>query len=277
MTPKLIQSGFAAAALVAAASLSAQAADLPPASAPVYTKGPAYMPAPSWTGWYIGGNAGWVGSANNGIRNTGTDTGGGGLGSFIAAGAIPTSVSSSYSGFIGGGQIGYNWQAGYWVFGLEADIDGISAKSNATVGPVTVPGFVPITTTYSREIDWLSTFRGRIGVTAAPSFLLYATGGLAVGEVKIGNALLCPTCAPPSATEAGTANTATNTSAGWTVGAGAEWMFAPHWSLKAEYLYVDLGNHSSAITYTYGANVSTLTSTVRDTVNIARGGINFKF
>jgi len=69
-----------------------------------------------------------------------------------------------------------------------------------------------------------------------------------------------------------------NVSAGWTIGAGAEWMFAPHWSLKAEYLYVDLGNISSTINYAYATgNTSTLTATVRDTMNIVRGGINYHF
>jgi outer membrane immunogenic protein len=84
-------------------------------------------------------------------------------------------------------------------------------------------------------------------------------------------------CAPPSATEASTANIISSTSAGWTVGAGAEWMFAPQWSVKAEYLYVDLGTNSSTITYAYGANTSALTSSVHDTYNVVRGGINFHF
>jgi opacity protein-like surface antigen len=98
-----------------------------------------------------------------------------------------------------------------------------------------------------------------------------------VGETRIGNAFICPTCDPPSTTEPSTVNTNTTTSAGWTAGAGVEWMFAPRWSVKAEYLFVDLGRHSSTITYTYGANVSTLTSTVRDTANVVRAGINYHF
>jgi outer membrane immunogenic protein len=252
----------------------ALAADL---GKPVY-KAPALMPVLSWSGWYIGANAGWVGSANDTITNTGTDTDGGGLGNGIATGAIPTSLSLGYHGFIGGGQIGYNWQVGSWVYGLEADFDGASAKGDATVGPITVPGHVPQTTTFHRELDWLATVRGRVGVTVAPAFLVYATGGLAVGETKIGNSYICPTCAPPAFTEASTTNSVSNTSAGWTVGAGAEWMFAPNWSVKAEYLYADLGKHSSTIVYTYGpVFTSSMTSTARDTVNIVRGGINFHF
>ena len=264
-------------ALLGATALSvgvANAADLP-------MKAPPYFPpmaAPSnWTGWYIGANAGWVGSASDTINNTGTDTGAGGLGTGITSGAIPTSTNLGYDGFIGGGQIGYNWQINNWVFGLEGDFDGASAKANSTIGPITIPGFVPQTTTYSRELDWLATVRGRVGFTATPDLLLYATGGLAVGQTKIGNSFICPTCVPAASTEATTVNTTTDTSAGWTVGAGLEWMFAPNWSVKAEYLYVDLGNHDSTITYTYGANTSTLTSSVNETMHIARAGINYHF
>jgi outer membrane immunogenic protein len=252
----------------------ALAADLA-VKAPVYKARP--LVAPTWAGWYIGGNAGWVGSANDTLTNTGTDTDGGGLGSVLAAGAIPASVNSKLSGFIGGGQIGYNWQIGTWVLGLEGDFDGIGAKTSTTAAFPGGNGFVPLSTAFNREADWLSTVRGRLGFTVTPAFLLYGTGGLAVGQTKVGSAFICPVCAPPSATEASTANVISNTSAGWTVGAGAEWMFAPQWSVKAEYLYVDLGTNSSTITYAYGANTSTLTSSVRDTYNVVRGGINFHF
>lgn len=191
-------------------------------------------------------------------------------------GNIPASVNLNNNGFIGGGQIGYNWQARNWVYGFEADFDGISAKSSATVpSPPNITH--PAWSTFNREFDWLSTIRGRFGIMATPSFLLFAMGGLAIGQTKIGNSVLCPTCIPP-APQPGTVNQNTNTSAGWTMGAGAEWMFAPRWSLKAEYLYVDLGSHSSTITYTYaGPNTSTLTSTARDAENIVRGGINYHF
>jgi outer membrane immunogenic protein len=230
------------------------------------------LPVYSWAGWYIGGNTGWVGSERN-ITNTGTDTGTNGLGTALRQGNIPASVDLSNNGFIGGGQIGYNWQAGNWVYGFEADFDGASAESSTTV---TQPPNIAHGggATFNRELDWLATIRGRIGITATPSFLLFATGGLAVGQTKIGNFVFCPMCPQP----VDTINQNTNTSAGWTVGAGAEWMFAPRWSLKAEYLYVDLGSHSSTITAAYaGPNTSTLTSTFRDSENIVRGGINYHF
>jgi outer membrane immunogenic protein len=263
--------GFVCASLLFAGP--ALAADLA-VKAPVY-KVPTVV-VPTWAGWYVGGNAGWVGSADGTVTNTGTDTGVGGLGTALAANAIPGSVPLKYSGFLGGGQLGYNWQAASWVYGLEADFDGSSA-TGSTAAFYPGPAFVPITTGYSRELDWLATIRGRVGYTVLPSFLVYGTGGLAVGETKVGSSVVAPLAAPPTGSEPTTDITSSNTSVGWTAGAGVEWMFAPRWSAKAEYLYVDLGQHSNTLTYTYGANVSTLTSTVKDTSNIVRGGINYHF
>lgn len=273
-------SGWALASLISIGGFgTAMAADLP-------VKAPPRPPVPvyNWTGFYIGGNAGWAGSASNTITNTGTDTGAFGLGSAVnVLGVIPSTINDSTNGFIGGAQAGYNWQAGKWLFGVEADIDGVSAKSSVTS---VFPGSalaVPLSTRFSREFDWLATFRGRVGVTVTPAFLLYATGGLAVGETKIGNQFICATCAPPASTQATTVATSDNTSAGWTVGAGGEWMFAPRWSVKLEYLYVDLGRHSSTIAYAYGPGGaplifnSTLTSSVHDTENIVRAGVNYHF
>jgi outer membrane immunogenic protein len=239
----------------------------PPPPGPIY----------GWAGFYMGFTVGWLDTANSGTTNAGTDNGVGGLGTLLAGGAIPNSLNVAYRGFLGGGLIGYNWQAGSWVFGLEADINGSGAKGDMIAGPIALPGFVPVATVFNREIDWFSTYRVRIGATVMPTFLLYGTGGLAVGQTRIGNAFNCAACTPPSATEPAATNQTTNISVGWTAGAGAEWMFAPNWSLKGEYIYVDLGSHSSTITYAYAPSTSSLTSTARDSVNILRGGINYKF
>jgi outer membrane immunogenic protein len=100
------------------------------------------------------------------------------------------------------------------------------------------------------------------------------TGGLAYGQTKLQTAFACATCAPPANTSILTSNVNT----GWTVGAGVEWMFAPAWSIKAEYLYVDLGSISNTIGYTYGpTSISSLTSTYNERDNIVRAGINYKF
>ena len=103
---------------------AASAADLAPA--PIYTKAPVAVPH-SWAGFYGGGNAGWVGSTGNTIDLSGTDTGTGGLGTSLASGEIPSSIDLGYSGFLGGAQLGYNWQSSNWVFGFEGDIDWASA------------------------------------------------------------------------------------------------------------------------------------------------------
>ncbi|MGP0090816.1 MAG: outer membrane protein [Xanthobacteraceae bacterium] len=263
---------------------SAAAADLPVYTPPIY----------NWTGSYVGANAGWVGSADNTITLTGTDTGTGGLGTSLLNGVIPSSIDLGYSGFLGGGQLGYNWQAGSWVFGLEGDIDWVNAKGSVVVPDVAaIVGLkTPLTTNAARELDWLGTFRGRIGITLggassgpAPVYtkappapaallLLYVTGGLAVGQHQLGIGVVAPNSSPP----ANLFSETSTTSAGWTVGAGAEWMFAPSWSLKAEYLYVDLGGISSTIFYAYPVGqTSSLTATANDRLNIVRGGINYHF
>jgi outer membrane immunogenic protein len=251
---------------------AASAADLAPA--PIYTKAPVAVPH-SWAGFYGGGNAGWVGSTGNTIDLSGTDTGTGGLGTSLASGEIPSSIDLGYSGFLGGAQLGYNWQSSNWVFGFEGDIDWASAKSSVVVPDAAALGLhTPLTTDASRELDWLATIRGRIGYSLTAPLLLYATGGLAVGEHKLGIGVVAPNALPP----ADLFDNTSTISAGWTIGAGAEWMFARQWSVKAEYLYVDLGNISSTINYAYPlANNSSLTATAHDRDNIVRGGINYHF
>jgi outer membrane immunogenic protein len=233
----------------------------------------------SWTGFYIGANSGWIGSWTNSISNTGTDTGIGGFGTFLAVGGIPTTIGISHSGFIGGGQIGYNWQvAPTWVLGLEADFQGASANGNATFAFQGRGPLPPITTVYTQDLRTIGTLRARFGFLSAPNMLWYGTGGLAYGQKKLGTTAACPLSAPPCSTEASTALTSSATSTGWIVGAGFEWMFAPTWSIKAEYLYAGLGNQANTITYTYGPGpfVSSLTSSVRETDNVVRIGVNYK-
>jgi outer membrane immunogenic protein len=261
---------------VAGASLlfagSAFAADLA-VKAPVY-KAP---PPPTWAGFYVGGNAGWIGSADDTLTNTATDTGAHGFGLALSSGAIPGSIPLGYSGFLGGAQAGYNWQIGSLVYGIEGDFDGSTAKSSTAAVFPGGGGIVPITTAYSRDLDWLATLRGRLGYTVAPAFLVYGTGGLAVGHTSVGSSVTSPGASPPPETEPATNLTSANTAAGWTAGGGVEWLFAPKWSAKAEYLYVDLGGHSNTLTYTYGANTSTMTTAVKDTSNIVRAGVNYHF
>jgi len=257
---KCLIASFAAAAFCGAPAL---AADLP-------TKAPAYSPAPapfSWSGFYDGVNAGWVGSANNNVSVTGTN----GFDVAVASGAFPNPLPLRYDGFIVGGQVGYNLQAGNWVYGLETDIQWSGAKDNfSTLTQVT--GFVPITTSASRELDWFGTFRGRLGV-AMDRTLLYVTGGLAYGETKLALGAIALAAAPPL----NVTSASSQTSAGWTLGGGMEWAFQNNWSVKIEYLYVDLGKSTTTFSYTSIGGTQTLTAHSQNTDNIVRVGVNLKF
>ena len=133
-----------------------------------------------------------------------------------------------------------------------------------------------------QRLDWLATFRGRIGVLAAPQFLLYATGGLAVGQVKT-NASLTTTVANniPGCVAASIGlcigNSDTSTKVGWTVGGGAEWALTSNWSIKAEYLYVDLGRSNSTGFDARFAVPLPLFASTKDDFHIARVGVNYRF
>jgi outer membrane immunogenic protein len=256
--------------------VSALAADLPTHKG---TPQP-YLAPPifTWTGLYIGINGGFIGSSNGNISNTGTDTGPGGLGSDLAVGAIPRGIGGNYSGGLVGGQIGYNWQFSQsWVAGLEADLDWVGARRNSSAVFPGGLGFVPMSTTYASSLDAFGTARARLGYLINPSFLLFGTGGAAFGETKLSSTYICAACAPPASTQAGTSSSSTGWRGGWTVGAGAEWKWSANWSVKAEYLYADLGRQSNTITYTYGGNTSSLTSSTRIHENVGRLGVNYSF
>jgi outer membrane immunogenic protein len=273
----------------------ASAADLP-------RKAPAYIPPPppviSWNGWYLGLNAGYhwgnhcvdttttnifdVGNLNGDIAQAVADVGAG-------------NTCPDDKGFIGGGQLGYNWQfPTNWVVGLEADIQGLS--NNNGEDSVTLSEDVPGngcdpsctatgTITSSKKTEWLGTLRGRLGLLAAPSFLVYATGGLAYGKVKATTTITEQLTYSDTPDPFGTSGSISKTRVGWTVGGGAEWMFAPKWSLKGEYLYYDLGDvsWSPGNIYQYGDNgtyletVTATQSSTRFTGSIVRAGINYHF
>ena len=260
--------------ITAAASLlatGALAADLP---ARTYTKAPVYVePVYDWTGFYVGGNIGysWGRSSDT---STVTNT----AGTILFTSADHTNLN----GVVGGGQIGYNWQMQNWVFGLEADIQGTGEKgtNNFTCPTATcTPPFgvialfpgpaVPVA--LSQKIDWFGTVRGRIGVLAAPKVLLYATGGLAYGEVD-SSAVIGAAATPFS--------TVSSTNVGWTLGAGIEGVIGGNWTARLEYLYVDLGKVNGSFLTTIGGlggGVLSSNYSSRITDNILRVGVNYKF
>jgi outer membrane immunogenic protein len=269
---KLLISALAFAALIA----PAMAADM---AAPYY-KAPLPMPLYSWTGFYIGANLGWKGIETN---MTAAPADGPTLAfnaACIAAGACPQNFGSSTgSGIIGGGQIGYNWQIQNWVVGLETDFQGTSAKASNTIG-TQVGGFVPFTGTEQTSEKTLGTVRARAGWLFTPMVLVYATGGWAYGDV---DRTWASSFAAPAFSSWG--GTASSTLSGWTLGGGVEWALGNGFSLSAEYLYVRLSGGSSFLTTNQGGacapgGVLLCTFNVQGadlTDNIVRAKVNYKF
>lgn len=258
------------AAIASLLTTSAFAADLAPRT---YTKAPAPIAAVyNWTGFYIGGNVGysWGRSGNSETLSS------------VATGApLFTNTSrNDVNGVIGGGQIGYNWQVTNWVLGLEADIQGSGEKGSSNVICVACgSGPSDLTSNLTQKLNWFGTFRGRAGVLVVPTVLLYATGGLAYGEVDTGGSITGPTLQVPLATVAFPG--ASSTRAGWTAGAGVEGAIGGNWTARLEYLYMDLGTVSA------GPIATTILGTTRTplaasysshfTDNILRVGVNYKF
>ena len=216
---------LALALLLASTAGAACAADLPAPGMP-YSKAPAMVsPLINWSGFYIGAMGGYA-SQN-------------------------TSDPIKIKGGFGGGTVGYNWQFGSFVAGIEADgaFGSISASATETV----VINGVPVTASATDKVDALATVRGRVGV-AFDQVLLFGTGGFALANEKA------------SATAFGVTISDSKTQTGWTAGAGVEWMFIPHWSLKAEYLYRRFDN-----TTLFGQPTGTLA------LNSGQIGVNFHF
>jgi outer membrane immunogenic protein len=196
---------LASAALIALSG-AASAADL--ARAAPYTKAPMMEPGVNWSGFYIGAMGGYGFSDH--VRTT-------------VGGATFTTSGSDINGGFGGGTIGYNWQTGPWVFGLEADAAGADISDSATAIGVTV----------TERINAFGTATGRIGYAVGPT-LFYAKGGYAWADNEIS----------ASAVGVGTVFSESHIHSGWTVGGGLEYMFNRNWSGKAEYMYADYGNQT---------------------------------
>jgi outer membrane immunogenic protein len=266
-------------ALVLAAGGPAVAADLP-VNAPVADAVPSY----NWTGFYVGLNAGAAFSRGDATTTT----------AFSSVGYLDptgvTSVNASGSNrfntttFTGGVQAGYNWQADSIVFGVETDFNYFNpsgSTSAASVYPCCAPSAYAIAQSVSTS--WQFTARPRLGF-AANSWLLYATGGLAVTNVSTNWSFsdnFCPVFAcGAGATESASASV---TKAGWVLGGGVEAGLWGRWSAKAEYLYMDFGSVSAT-----GTNLTVGTPSVAIPAQvfnhsmalktqIVRAGINYRF
>jgi outer membrane immunogenic protein len=275
----VMRAGLALVALAAAAP--AVAADMPlkaPVLAPVVVD--------PWTGFYAGGNVGyswgnWDSSSLSPLFPTGASvTSTSAAGAAAATAADFTSVASqNVKGWVGGGQFGYNRLNGSWLYGLEADIQATGQRASLNGGAtfLTLPvgggvGSFSLSETNSWKLPWFATFRGRVGVTLAQTWLFYGTGGLAVGRAEFSNTVTATvtTTVPPLAVSTTASNSEGTTQVGFAVGAGVEKAIDAHWRVKAEYLFVDLGSH----TFFAGTGSDTVIK-MRD--NIFRVGFNYRF
>ena len=226
-----------AATALTALSVPAFAADLPSRqmapAAPI-----AYAPAFTWTGFYVGLNAGY------GWRNT-KDVG------FVNTVTSATTIFSNgdNGGFVGGGQLGYNWQSGALVFGVETDIQYADFGGNRNFG---------VFGTYSNDGNYFGTVRGRLGY-AMDRTLFYVTGGLAYGDV--GDSLFG----------------GNSTRVGYTLGGGIEYAFTNNWTAKLEGLYVNIDRGNRAGLVTVGGVPYAVSQGKNNDFGVVRVGLNYKF
>ena len=237
--------------------------------AAVAVSNPALAASPmySWTGCYIGANAGYS------WGRAWADSNAPGLGALGFPGASSTSLNPN--GFIGGGQVGCNWQNANAVWGLETDFQGSAQKASHNSSFSFNDGEGG-TGTLSQNIDaklrWFGTARARAGVLVVPTILLYGTGGLAYGNVSVTDSFSIISTAGNSS---GTFSQS-ETRLGWTLGFGIEGMFpnAPRWTWKVEYLHLDFGTFNGSATYPVAGPIAWSTHFTDD---IVRAGINVKF
>jgi len=246
------------------AGVGARAADL----APVYKAPPVVRPAPvyDWSGFYVGVNLGVINGDGNVDQNLGTP-----FPAFnnVAAtiftpaqlGAFPGTSGNDVS-VIGGGQLGYNWQIGSWVYGFEADIDGTGLRENsaATLARTTLSGTQTATANYSASVDWIATLRARYGYTFDRT-MVYGTAGVALAGTRLDTAYAivqpAPVPTPGAASDSGLA-------VGWTAGIGAEWAYRPDLTFGAEYRHTEFqrsfntGFADVALVPFVGPNVTTV-------------------
>jgi outer membrane immunogenic protein len=243
---------------------AASAADM----APRYTKAPAMAePIYNWTGFYVGLNAGVLSAESNF--------------NVLANGLPPLNLLDERrfiserqrkTGWLAGGQIGYNYQTGISVFGIEADGQWTSNKFTAD-SLFNDPFFHGKgRSQYQANMDWLVTVRGRAGVAATPSLLVYVTGGVAIAGVNIkyinSNGAFAPS---PLVNTVST----TDTRVGWTAGFGAEYALGGGWSVKGEYLRVNFDDFKLDVVAPAQAMQGSVK--VSQDIDIIRAGVNYRF
>jgi outer membrane immunogenic protein len=287
--------------IVLAVAPSANAADMP-------VKAPPLTPPPattfSWTGFYVGGNIGY-GWEDPTVTFTSNDPAAlaATCGGFDGSTCVPPNSFSAKSG-LGGIQFGYNWQVNRnWLLGVETDFDGSrfsgTGTSNFLMLPLAPPGAPggPANFVDTQNVNWFGTVRARVGFLPSDRLLVYGTGGFAYGRVSENVAVNAPFgtnvgAGAPGAFYAfgcdspGGANcflgSSSRITTGWAAGAGFEYALWQNLSLKAEYMYINLGgDHVNVVATTpvVPPNIpaSFTAAFSRLDFNIVRVGLNWKF
>lgn len=257
---KRLRPGVAALAVTAIAGMAlavaapAGAADMP-VPAPAYTPPPAYVPPAlyNWTGFYLGGNVG-ADLLSDSVTQAGA-------GAFV----VPSSTSVGPAGFLGGGQLGFNYQLGPAVAGVEAALDGTTLSGNGSA-PL-VGGAVGSATMRSTSAPrWIGAVTGRIGY-AANDLLFYVKGGGAWMDVTYTQDVLTATGA--------TLNTQhiEDTRSGFTAGVGIEYGLIENVSARLEYDFYSFGTK----TYNFNAALNQTPVSIRSNLNTFLFGLNYRF
>jgi opacity protein-like surface antigen len=229
---------------------------------PVKAKTPVQVDFPvSWTGWYVGA----IGGAEYGRS------------SMVFPGV--SSADMRPAGFLGGGTVGYNFQAGKWVYGLEGDISWTNANGSTQCAPLAADQVLFHTTCHD-ELNWIATATARLGYAWAPRTLLYVKAGGAWAEERfsltcnlgpLNGAQFNPSCTTPASNPFPVDQASVgDIRVGWTVGIGTEFALTEHWSAKGEFDWLDFG--SKSLVLSDGTAINT-------TQRIAQGkiGLNYKF
>lgn len=226
----------------------------------------------TWTGFYFGGNAGYGwGNADTNFDPLPDPV------TFVDL--EPTRLNPDPSGFIGGGQIGYNWQAWKWlVLGIETDFQGTDIEGHDTRSPIFdifgVSEGVDTFLSAHERIQWFGSTRGRIGIAPWCRVLIYGTGGVAYGNVDY---------ASDTDFANGTSyqDKFSTTKVGWAAGGGLEYGIGRHWTVRVEYLHYDLGSESRTLPQLFDdvrtGTIFFVHNRFDTDGNIVRGAFNFKF
>jgi outer membrane immunogenic protein len=227
-----------------------------------------------WTGPYIGANIG--GSWGNSSPRLSVGPGNGGV--VIPPGDVnevlgtPVITNSSSAGVAVGGELGYNYQMGHFVLGIETDggsWDLRQTRNHTFQSTQLINPPVFFTLSQSVKTDWQWTLRPRFGYAWGP-WLAYITGGLGVTDARV-SAAYSDNRIPANVASF----TFSSTRTGGVIGVGGDWMFAPGWSGKLEWLYSDYGRASETIPV--GNGFANLTSSAAIRTNTVRTGIDYKF